>query len=157
MCYLVARSCLILVWPHDCSPLGSSVHGVFQARILEWVAISFSRGSSWPKDWTCVSCIGRQILYNWMTGEAPVRLYTINIIISQTIKLNENSKVSVYVYDLISLANMFVMCVFTVDRKSNTWLNQNSGQWLFSLGGIKEKYCQDGKSGHLLRYRYKFS
>ena len=123
-----------------------------------WSGLPFlSPGSSWPRDWTCVSCIGGQILYNSTTGEAPVRLYTINIIRSQTIKLNENSKVSIYVYDLISLANMLVMCVFTVDRKSNTWLNQNSGQWLFSLGGIKEKYCQDGKSGHLLRYRYKFS
>ena len=41
--------------PMDCSPPGSSVHGIFQAKILEWVAISFSRGSSWPMDWTCVS------------------------------------------------------------------------------------------------------
>ena len=47
----------------DCSPSGSSVHGISQARILECVAISFSRGSSWPGDWTWVSCIGRQILY----------------------------------------------------------------------------------------------
>ena len=49
----------------DCSPLGSSAHGIFQARILESVAISFSRGSSQPGDRThvsCVSCIGRQIL-----------------------------------------------------------------------------------------------
>ena len=41
----------------DCSPPGSSVHGILQARILEWVAISSSRGSSQPKDWTQVSCI----------------------------------------------------------------------------------------------------
>ena len=47
----------------DCSPSGSSVHGILQARILEWVAISFSRGSSRPRDWTPVSYIGRQILY----------------------------------------------------------------------------------------------
>ena len=40
-----------------CSPPGSSVHGIFQARILEWVVISFSRRSSWPRDQTCVSCI----------------------------------------------------------------------------------------------------
>ena len=40
----------------DCSPLGSSVHGILQARILEWVAMSFSRGSSWPRDRTQVSC-----------------------------------------------------------------------------------------------------
>ena len=46
------------VWlcnPLDCSPPDSSVHGISQARILEWVAISFSRGSSWPRDWTHVS------------------------------------------------------------------------------------------------------
>ena len=45
---LVAQSCLTLCDPMDCSPLGSSVHGIFQARILEWIAISFSRASSWP-------------------------------------------------------------------------------------------------------------
>ena len=54
----------------DCSPPGSSVHGILQVRILEWVAISFSRGSSQPRDWTSVSCIGRQILYHWATWEA---------------------------------------------------------------------------------------
>ena len=51
----------------DCSSPGSSVHGILQARILEWIDISSSRGSSWLRDWTwgsCVSCIGRQILYN---------------------------------------------------------------------------------------------
>ena len=41
----------------DCSPSGSSVHGISQARILEWVAIPFCRGSSWPRSWTHVSCI----------------------------------------------------------------------------------------------------
>ena len=47
--------------PMDCSLPGSSVHGILQARILEWVVVSSSRGSSWPKDRTCVSCIDRQI------------------------------------------------------------------------------------------------
>ena len=57
-CCLVAQSCLTLVTndPMDCSP-GSSDHGIFQARILEWVVISFSRGSSPPRDETCVSCL----------------------------------------------------------------------------------------------------
>ena len=53
--------------------LVASVHGIFQARILEWIAISSSRGSSQPKDQTsisCVSCIGRQILYHCTTREA---------------------------------------------------------------------------------------
>ena len=51
--YVVTSSCN----PLDCSPPGSSVHGISQARILEWVPISFSRGSSWPRDQTCISCI----------------------------------------------------------------------------------------------------
>ena len=50
-----------------------SVHGSFQARILEWVAISFSRGASWCRDWTLVSCIGRRIIYHWASWEAPER------------------------------------------------------------------------------------
>ena len=72
---LSAQSCLTLCNPMDRSPPGSSVHGIFQARIWYWVAISFSRGSSQPRDWTgisCVSCIGRQILYCWATWEAPL-------------------------------------------------------------------------------------
>ena len=54
------------VWlqPHDCSPPGPSVHGISQARILEWVTTAFTRGSSQPRDWTRVSCIGRWILYH---------------------------------------------------------------------------------------------
>ena len=52
-----AKSYLILCDSMDCSLPGSSVHGIFQARILEWVAISSSRGSSQPRDQTCVSCV----------------------------------------------------------------------------------------------------
>ena len=61
------RSCLTLCDPMDCSPPNSSVHGILQARILEWGAISFSRESSWPREQTCiscVSCISRWILYH---------------------------------------------------------------------------------------------
>ena len=60
--------------PTDDSPPGSSVHGISQARILEWTAISFSRGSSRPRDWTHISCTGRQILYHWPTREASMTL-----------------------------------------------------------------------------------
>ena len=69
-CCLVVKPCLTLCHPMACSPPGSPVHGIFQARILEWVAISFSRASSQPRDWTHISCIGRQILYHWVTWEA---------------------------------------------------------------------------------------
>ena len=60
------QSCLTLCDPMDYSPPGSSVHGIFQASILEQVAISFSRESSWPRDRTqasCISCIGKWVLY----------------------------------------------------------------------------------------------
>ena len=54
---LVPQSCPTLCDPGDCSPPGSSIHGISQARILEWVVIAFSRGSFRPKDRTQVSCI----------------------------------------------------------------------------------------------------
>ena len=64
---VLTQSYLILCDPKDCSLPGSFVHGIFQARILEWVAISFSKGSSWSRDGTHVfriSCTGRPILYH---------------------------------------------------------------------------------------------
>ena len=60
------QSCPTLGDPMNCSPPGSSVHGILQARILEWVALPSSRGSPQPRDQTCVSYvsrIGRQVLY----------------------------------------------------------------------------------------------
>ena len=66
---LVFRSHLTLWDPMDCHPPGSSVHGTFQARIVEWVANAFSRGSSWPRDWTWVSCIVGGFFTIWATGE----------------------------------------------------------------------------------------
>ena len=63
----ITKSCPTLWDPMDCSLAVSSVHGIFQARILEWVAIPFSRGSSWPRDRTHISSIGRQIPYYWAT------------------------------------------------------------------------------------------
>ena len=66
----VAQSCPTLCDPVDCSPPGSSVHGILQARILEWVAISFSRGSSRPRDRTQVSCIAGRCFNLWTSREA---------------------------------------------------------------------------------------
>ena len=69
----VAKSCLTLCNTMDCGLLGSSVHGIFQAKILEWVVMSSSRGSSQPRNWihvSYISCIGRLILYHWANWEA---------------------------------------------------------------------------------------
>ena len=65
------QSCLTLFNPMDCSPPGSPVHGILQWRMLEWVAMLSSRESSWLRDQTGVSCVGRQILYRWGTRESP--------------------------------------------------------------------------------------
>ena len=67
---LVTQSCPTLHDPMDCSPPGSSVHAILQARILEWVAIPFSRGSSWHRDRTLVSCISGRFFTVWVTREA---------------------------------------------------------------------------------------
>ena len=61
---LVAQSHPTLCNPMDCSPQGSSVHGILPARILEWVAIPFCRESSQPRDWTWTYLLGRQILHH---------------------------------------------------------------------------------------------
>ena len=77
MCMLCAKLFQLnpTFWnPVDCHPPDSSVQGIFQAGILEWVAISFSRGSSWPRDRTHVSyisCIDRRIPYHWPHVGSP--------------------------------------------------------------------------------------
>ena len=69
------QSCQTLCDPMDCSLQGSSIHGTFQARVLEWVAISFSRGSSWPRDRAQVSRIVGRCFTLWATREAPMIVY----------------------------------------------------------------------------------
>ena len=58
----------------DCSPSDSSVHGISQAKILEWIAISFCKGSSWTRDWTWVSCMAGRSFTAWPIRKAPVFL-----------------------------------------------------------------------------------
>ena len=54
----------------DCSQPGSAVHGILQARILEWITVSFSRGSSPLREWTCISCIAGRFFTHWATWDA---------------------------------------------------------------------------------------
>ena len=70
----VAQSRLSLCNPMDCSLPGSSIHGILQARILEWVAISYSRGSSQPRDQTRISYIASRFFPVWATRKTHVRL-----------------------------------------------------------------------------------
>ena len=73
--YIYIVNLLSRVWlcdPMDCSLPSSSVHGIFQARVLQWVAISFSRGSSWPRYQTQVSYIAGRHFTIWATREFPI-------------------------------------------------------------------------------------
>ena len=102
----VTQSCLTLCDPMDCSLPGSSIHGIFQARVLEWVAISFSRRSSWPKEWTWVSCVPGRIFTFWATRKAW----------STSILLGKNK----LKYDY--------HCIFTRGPKSKTLTTPNTGE-----------------------------
>ena len=76
MCAKSFQLCLTLCDPMDCSLSGSSVHGILQATILEWITIPFYRGSSWPRDWTQVFCIAGRFFTVWATRKAQsVKLY----------------------------------------------------------------------------------
>ena len=69
----VAQSCPTLCNPIDCSLPGSSVHGIFQVLVLDWIAVSFSRGSSQPRDWTQVSRIVDRRFTIWATREVLIK------------------------------------------------------------------------------------
>ena len=81
--------CLTLCNPMDCSPPGSSVLGILQTRILEWVAMPSSRGSSQPRDLTCVSyvsCISRRVLYHQHHLGSPIFKYSLKVLAQFVIK-----------------------------------------------------------------------
>ena len=77
VCVLAAQLCLTLCEPMNCSLPGSSVHGILQARTLEWIAIPFFRGSSPPRDRTQVSCIAGRFFTVWATREAFPMIYPV--------------------------------------------------------------------------------
>ena len=97
--FLVTQSCPALCDSMDYSPSGSSVHGIFQARILEWIAFSFSRGCSQPRDWirvSCISCISRRILYYWATWEAWPPLWAFLTSLARSFHPIRSSHATVY-------------------------------------------------------------
>ena len=82
----------------DWSPPGSSVNGISQARILQWVYISFSRGSSWPRDRTCISRLAGGFFTIWATREAPY-MYTIIHMQIHTLYMHVYKYIYMHVYD----------------------------------------------------------
>ena len=85
---LVAQSCPTLCDPMDCRPPGSLVHEILQARIMEWVAMPFFRGSSRPPDRTWVSCIAGRFFTIWATREALLLLPLSRSVVSDSVWLH---------------------------------------------------------------------
>ena len=109
----------------DCSSPGSSVYGFSQARILEWVAISFSRESSWPRDRTQVSCIAGRVFTIWTTREAPMARWAVGK--SQLLPVGATCWVSIRLgYEGNGALVPTRLAVDTVGRAANIWLVNES-------------------------------
>ena len=106
---LVAQSHGTHCNPMDCSPPGSSVHGILQARILEWVAIPFSKGSSQPRDQSCASHITGKFFTVGATREA---------------KLTQ-----IHLFKLLTLGSSYPVPPLVHSKDSWTHLNTDTGKW----------------------------
>ena len=109
--------CLTLCNPMDCSPLGSSVHGILQARLLGWVAMPSSRGSSAPRHWTHVSYVSyvvRWVLYLWCHLGSPSIMGTL-------VQPPPQKLIHIAVGSMPSLCNRFGMitCNINFEEKDN--------------------------------------
>ena len=128
-CHVVSAS----LWPMDCSLPGSSVHGILQARILEWVAISSSRGSSWPRDQTCVSCIAS----GFFTAEPPGKPIYVYIYI-------------IYIFFLIFFPLWFIhriLNLFFFIHTLTWWVGPNFFSFCWSIVELQccVNYCYTAK------------
>ena len=112
-CSLVTNSYLTLCDPMDCSLAGSSVHGILQARIPEWVVIPFFRGSSQPRDQTHIFGIGRQILYHLSHQGSPLCL----VLRPDYTHIQRNTE-----HSLIHHFNILEFNTWKELRYINTWL-----------------------------------
>ena len=124
----VAQSCPTLCDPMDCSLPGSSVHGVFQARILEWVAISFSRGSSQPRARTRVSHIVDRCFTVWGTRE----VYWIGDTIQSSHPLPSPSPPAFHLSQHQGLFQ-WVSSLHQVAKVLEFQLQHQSFQWIFRI------------------------
>ena len=144
----MAQSCPTLCNPMDCSLPGSSVHGFFQARILKWVVISYSRGSSQPRDRThvsCVSFIGRQILNHCATCEVPRNYVELVFFTSGTWLYNEvQFKSLCLLHSSRNMGHVLKTQLFCPPSKEVpssctlgwSWANRSVETWLASAGWL---------------------
>ena len=112
----VAQSCPTLCDPMDCTLPGSSIHGIFQARILEWIAISFPRRSSQPRGWTQASCIVGRYFTVWGTRE---------VFLVNKAEVNVFLKLSCFFYDPVDVGNLI--------SDSSAFSKSSLNIWKFSV------------------------
>ena len=143
---LVTKSRLTLCDLMDCSLPGSSVHGISQSRILEWVALSASRESPSPKGQTHSSCIGRQILYRRAVGKAQVFPYTVCLF--------EGDK-SAWVVEKAGVLWCCCFLGFEAVDPSPRFLSGSvfkTGTWSFLSGKVKQSPVGHPKPSSFLRF-----
>ena len=126
----VSLSCVQLYDPVDCSLPGSSVHGILQARILEWIAIPSSRGSSQPRDGTQVFCIAGGFFNVWATREAQVNYKLLEIFVpwmegGSFWKQGEPSWIPLLQYEIGNSVRSWVSASIPLNQSSCTYLWMN--------------------------------
>ena len=124
-----AQLCLILCDPTVCNLPGSSVHGISQARILEWVAMPSSRGSPQPRGQTHVSYIGRQILYHCATWEAPIPCI---LLTKKSLKFLQKASKIEAVSNYLTIKQIFIRYTprFNSAHKRATKIKQQDFTWV---------------------------
>ena len=129
-----------------CSSSGSSVHGISQARILEWIAISFSRGSSWPMDQTCISCISIQWLVTSESPGKPERRWwcMCKYLVSRVWPTGGCQAAQV------PLALLSGLPVWSNNKV--TWFGAVSGPW--SLWALSSLFCLSFQMNHFIKMKH---
>ena len=119
--------------PMDCSPPGSSIHENPHAKILEWVAVSFSKGCSWPRDGTWVSCIAGWFFTIWASREAVLIIMSLKIR-----KMNREEGKKNYIYIYIYPENIYIKC-----PKNIKYILHNMSQEYNYIGQISLNYWME--------------
>ena len=137
------------LWPYRLY-VACQVHGISQARILEQVAISFSRGSSWPRDWTCVSCTAGRILYPWAAWEREEQKTLMRLSCDLWV---QRAGIQRAIYLFCCCWNIYVACTLFVQLGYRQLFNVviTSSNTLFSTGRLtwhSHRMAQDQRSYH---------
>ena len=131
----VTQSCLTLWNPMNCSPPGSSVYWIFQARMLEWVAISYSMRSFRPRDWTPISCIDRWLFTTELPGKSLLH-YNCNYLSGKQTAIYVHTLISQWIFPNIKSAR--VRCRECTNLEQGLEGKEDSGQ-KYRLGRNKTK------------------